>query len=333
MDLNCKNGASLRVWSEIFPNANIYGADIDKTILFNEDRIKTYYCDERDLNSIKSMWENIDVKFDIIIDDGIHEFNDNIRFFEYSIHKLNHNGYYIIEDIHHYDLLNFRNNIRELESIYPDLQFQLLCVPNKNYNDNTILIIYYKYHYTLDLTSNLHNSLNLLYNTIPNNPMICVEIGSFEGKGSLLIADKLCKNKDSKLYCIDPLDNKYVKDNANLSFWDNVCNGQKDKFYYNTKNYPNIILLEGTSDDMISKIEDNTIDFVYIDGDHSPEQVYKDAINMLPKMKSNSIILFDDYEFNINNIKTSVGIDKFLKETKDKYELLFKKYQLAIRLK
>ena len=40
-------------------------------------------------------------------------------------------------------------------------------------------------------------------------------------------------------------------------------------------------------------------------------------------MKSNSIILFDDYEFNINNVKTSIGIDKFLSETTDKYELLF----------
>jgi glycosyltransferase involved in cell wall biosynthesis len=333
MDSKYKSGASLKTWSKIFPNANIYGADIDKTILFNEDRIKTYYCDERDLKSIKSIWENIDVKFDIIIDDGIHEFNDNIRFFENSIHKLNHNGYYIIEDIHHYDLLNFRNKIKELKVKYPNLQFQLLCVPNKNYNDNTLLIIYYKYHYTHDLTSNLDNSLNILYENNINYPMTCVEIGSFEGKGSLLIADKLCKDRDSKLYCIDPLDNKYVKDNTNLLFWDNVCNGQKDRFYYNTKNYPNIILLEGTSDDMISKIEDNTIDFVYIDGDHSPEQVYKDAINMLPKMKSNSIILFDDYEFNVNNVKTSIGIDKFLSEIEDKYELLFKKYQLAIRIK
>jgi len=163
--------------------------------------------------------------------------------------------------------------------------------------------------------------------------MTCVEIGSFEGRGSLLIADKLCNNKDSKLYCIDPLDNKYVKNNTNLSFWDNACNGQKDKFYNNTKNHSNIVLLEGTSDDMISKIEDNSINFVYIDGDHSHEQVYKDVINMLPKMKSNSIILFDDYEFNINNVKTSIGIDKFLKEIENKYELLFKKYQLAIRIK
>jgi hypothetical protein len=41
----------------------------------------------------------------------------------------------------------------------------------------------------------------------------------------------------------------------------------------------------------------------------------------------------DDYEFNVNNVKTSIGIDKFLSETTDKYELIFKKYQLAIRIK
>jgi hypothetical protein len=44
----------------------------------------------------------------------------------------------------------------------------------------------------------------------------------------------------------------------------------------------------------------NTINFVYIDGDHSPEQVYKDAVNMLPKMKSNGIILFYDYRSDFN---------------------------------
>jgi predicted O-methyltransferase YrrM len=163
--------------------------------------------------------------------------------------------------------------------------------------------------------------------------MTCVEIGSFEGRGSIAIIDKLCKNSESKLYCIDPLDNEYVKGNENLSFWNNACDGQKNRFYNNTKDYSNIFLLEGTSDAMIPNLLNNTIDFAYIDGDHSPEQVYKDATNILPKMKSNSIILFDDYKFNTNNIITSIGIDKFLKEIEGKYELIFKNYQLAIRIK
>jgi len=34
--------ASLRAWRDYFINANIYGADIDKSILKNEERIKTF---------------------------------------------------------------------------------------------------------------------------------------------------------------------------------------------------------------------------------------------------------------------------------------------------
>ena len=35
--------ASLRAWQDYFKNADIYGADIDKTILKNEGRIKTFF--------------------------------------------------------------------------------------------------------------------------------------------------------------------------------------------------------------------------------------------------------------------------------------------------
>ena len=39
-------GASLRVWRDYFMNANIFGADIDKSVLFSEDRIKTHWVDQ-----------------------------------------------------------------------------------------------------------------------------------------------------------------------------------------------------------------------------------------------------------------------------------------------
>jgi hypothetical protein len=184
---------------------------------------------------------------------------------------------------------------------------------------------------TIDLTYHLKVSLTKLFNN-PTHAMNCVEIGSFEGIGSILIHEMLCKNENSRLYCIDPFDDEYVKGNEQLSFWNKACIGQRGRFYNNTKHIEKIIPLQGYSDEMILKIEDNTIHFAYIDGDHSPEQVYKDAVNIFPKMKNLGIILFDDYGFTTNGVITAKGIDKFLYEYSERYELLFKDYQLAIRI-
>ena len=90
--------------------------------------------------------------------------------------------------------------------------------------------------------------------------------------------------------------------------------------------------MQGYSDEMILKLEDNTVDFAYIDGDHSPKQVYKDACGIFKKMKVGSIILFDDYLWCINGIRTQDGVDRFLLEYSGKYELLLKNYQLAIKV-
>jgi len=186
--------------------------------------------------------------------------------------------------------------------------------------------------YSCDLTENLEASLHNLYPSKPEDVMKCVEIGSFEGKGSILINNLLCKNKDSILYCIDPFDDEYVKGNDKMAFWNHVCNGQYFKFKHNTENYPKVIEMRGISDIMIPKLDDNSIDFCYIDGDHSPDQVYKDITYMFKKMKNNSIVLFDDYLWAMNGIVTKTGIDKFLNEYKGKYEILIQNFQIAIRI-
>ena len=186
--------------------------------------------------------------------------------------------------------------------------------------------------FTQDLTHNLATSLAELYKSPPSGPMTCVEIGAFEGKGSQLLARVLCGHKDSKLYCIDPLEDEYVKGDARMTFWDAACKGQRARYYNNVKDIPSIVTLQGTSDDMLPIIKDNTLDFAYIDGDHSPEQVYKDATTVLGKMKKGGIILFDDYKWVVNGMKTADGIDRFLGEHPHKYELLLKNWQLAIRI-
>ena len=186
--------------------------------------------------------------------------------------------------------------------------------------------------FTLDFTENLSKSLNILYPKDTKEVMKCVEIGSFEGKGSILIHDKLCKNKDSILYCIDPFDDEYVKGNKEMASWNHAFNGQYTRFKNNTQHISKIKEMRGYSDNIIPLLDDNSIDFCYIDGDHSPEQVYKDITNMFNKMKDKSIVLFDDYLWKMNNVVTKKGIDRFLTEYKGRYEILIHGYQLAIRI-
>jgi hypothetical protein len=46
-------------WRDYFPNSEIFGADIDRDVLFDEDRIRTYYVDQLDPEAIASMWSSI----------------------------------------------------------------------------------------------------------------------------------------------------------------------------------------------------------------------------------------------------------------------------------
>ena len=78
--------ASLRAWRDYFENANIYGADIDRNILKNEQRIKTFFVDQTNPATINSLFDEIGINnFDVILEDGLHEYSANICFFENSI--------------------------------------------------------------------------------------------------------------------------------------------------------------------------------------------------------------------------------------------------------
>ena len=138
MGIEGKPLASLRAWRDFFINAEIYGADIDKKILKNEERIKTYYVDQTDQNSIKDMFKKIGVKkFDIILEDGLHEYNANICFFENSIEFLADDGFYIIEDVYYKDQEKFINYFKK-----KSYNFSIVDIfHNKNIANNCLVVV------------------------------------------------------------------------------------------------------------------------------------------------------------------------------------------------
>lgn len=102
MTSNGRPGASLYVWNDYFNSSiiNIYGADIDRDILFNNGKIKTFYMDQTKKESVLEYFRNLNnVKFDIMIDDGLHTSDAAITLFENSIQNLSENGIYFIEDM------------------------------------------------------------------------------------------------------------------------------------------------------------------------------------------------------------------------------------------
>lgn len=139
-------GASLRGWREFFPNAVIHAADIDKSILIREERIETYYVDSMSELSVISLWENpslVPLKFDVIVDDGLHIADSNFNFLINSYHKLNVGGIYIIEDvIIKEDNLNEYRNRLELLLKKINFKYEILNIPHStNKIDNCIITL------------------------------------------------------------------------------------------------------------------------------------------------------------------------------------------------
>ena len=128
-------------WKDYFVNANVYGADIDKEILKNEDRIKTFYVDQTNAISISELYKNIgNVNFDIIIDDGLHEYNANICLFENSFKYLSKQGIYIIEDVFFKDKKKFFEYFQSR-----NYNFSIIDIFHKNNISNNCLVIIYQF--------------------------------------------------------------------------------------------------------------------------------------------------------------------------------------------
>jgi hypothetical protein len=100
MGLHGRPGASLRMWRDYFTKANVIGGDIDRNVLFCDNRIRCFYLDQTNPDSINSLLSEIDdVNLDIIIDDGLHTFDAGLCLFEHMWHKLAIGGLYFIEDV------------------------------------------------------------------------------------------------------------------------------------------------------------------------------------------------------------------------------------------
>jgi len=102
-------GGSIKLWSDYFTNATIYGCDISPKCqmesLKNNDKV-VLKLNENAYNKAYVEKNFSDKKFDFLIDDGPHTLESQINFIELYLPLLSENGILVIEDVQDYNWLD-----------------------------------------------------------------------------------------------------------------------------------------------------------------------------------------------------------------------------------
>jgi len=95
LEIGVAEGASLRMWCDYFPNAEIHGLDINPDAkVFADDRITIHIGNQNDKDDL----DKIGIDFDIVIDDGSHIVTDQIFTFKHL--WPNTRLVYVVEDVY-----------------------------------------------------------------------------------------------------------------------------------------------------------------------------------------------------------------------------------------
>ena len=138
--------------------------------------------------------------------------------------------------------------------------------------------------------------------------------------------------KPKMLYLIDMWDDLFpTKRNLLINRVDNnlqlkISKKQKyDRIVKTLGHKDNITILKYDSSEACKYIEDNSLDWVYIDGCHTYESVTKDLTNYYPKVKKGGIISGDDYnEMDDILAESKKAIDDFMKKHNKEFFLMSK---------
>jgi len=123
-----------------------------------------------------------------------------------------------------------------------------------------------------------------------------VEVGSWKGRSSAFMAVEINNSqKEIQFDCVDTWKGSETEDPHQNDQY--VKNGTLyEKFLSNIKPVDHIITpIRGDSVETASTYKDDSLDFVFIDGDHRYEFVKADIEAWVPKVKSGGIIAGHDY--------------------------------------
>lgn len=149
---------------------------------------------------------------------------------------------------------------------------------------------------------------------IPSNGL---EIGSFEGLSACWFLDQY---EHAHLTCIDIF----------AECWDDPTGEYEKRFDHNTREYGERLLkIKGDSHQILQTLSNEQYDFIYLDGHHEYEHVLEDLRLCYPLLKTDGILICDDYnndEFGVRQATTEYLTNKNYMVLSEKND-----YQFAIK--
>ena len=180
-------------------------------------------------------------------------------------------------------------------------------------------------------TSTDYFSINAYYwKSIINknfNDFSYMEIGSWEGNSALFILNNF---KTKKVFCVDIWDkhnNEFKDRDKELDVFDKRQKLLFENFKFNMEEFKERFSFFNNTSDNFFVSNKEKFDIIYVDGWHEAPQVYKDINNSWNFLNINGIIICDDYFYgnitnNSDNNLPANAINKFIKEKKDKIEII-----------
>ena len=92
-------GTSQRGWRDYFSNSQVYAADVHNEVLFEDERIKSFWVDILNKNTLKAMKNKIGTQLDILIDDSLHTLEGQESLISVAYDWVKPGGFYIVEDV------------------------------------------------------------------------------------------------------------------------------------------------------------------------------------------------------------------------------------------
>lgn len=286
-------GASLRMWRDYFPNAQILGCDILESVLFKDERIDTVYTDQSDTKSLTTLADytkQFGDYVDLIVDDGSHIVEHMRLSFQVLWERVRPGGLYIIEDVR-------AEHLEQFEHLHEHFGFTDAELLHRHRGNNywDSFVVFRK------LARSFNTRKEMLLAHIPKGG-VYAEIGVFEGEFSAFILNSL---NPTKLYMMDLFNGRAGSGDQDGNYFKIVDLGTA--FLELNKKYvgdERVEIQRGNSRDLLSNLDDNTLDMIYIDGDHGYAGCKSDLELAFKKCKPGGWICGHDYEMNMEKAKT-----------------------------